>query len=75
MKRHANKKTNDLILHRLTGMLIRRLLRFFGIFLEPCLLDSITVLPMFLYAKVAATKLIPAVDKKPKIKYLSCTET
>lgn len=44
--RHS-KKPNQLILHRLTGMLIRRLLLFFGIFFELCLLDSITVLPIF----------------------------
>lgn len=36
-----------MILHRLTGMLIRRLLLFFGFLLDLSMLDSITVLPIF----------------------------
>lgn len=42
-----------MILHRLTGMLIRRLLFFFGIFFELSLLDSITVLPIFFFLKTS----------------------
>lgn len=49
-------KPNQLILHRLTGMLIRRLLLFFGIFFELSLLDSITVLPIFFFLKRAKTQ-------------------
>lgn len=41
-----SRKTNDSLVRRLTGMLIRRLLLFLGIFLELPLLDSITVLPI-----------------------------
>lgn len=40
-------KTNWVILHRLTGMLIRRPFFFFGIFFELAFVDSINVLPIF----------------------------
>lgn len=43
----ADENPNELLLDRLTGMLIRRLLRFLGFLLARSMLDSITVLPIF----------------------------
>lgn len=51
------------MLHRLTGMLMRRPFLFFGIFFALPLLDSISVLPIFLLPVVFKT----AKQKKKKI--------